>query len=196
MDEHQKKHKLVAESLIKESDRGCVILGAALLTEALETLIRSVCRDTPKDIKSTIDPLFQGYAPLATFSARIQMAFALGILPRSLRDKIEIVRRMRNDFAHQWGPIDFNDPRCANRLNLLIRPSESEREEELQQETLKGLAILAPTKEQLVTRIAFTLAVHGILGGIDKIVEAAMKGYDVRPIVRRMETERLWEGPT
>jgi DNA-binding MltR family transcriptional regulator len=125
----QKSH-LVAESLVKESDRGCVILGASLLAEALETLIRSVSRNTPDDIKTTIDPLFQGYAPLSTFSARLQIAFALGILPKNLRDKIEIIRRMRNDFAHEWGPIDFNEPRFASRLQFIVKQAEPVKEQE------------------------------------------------------------------
>jgi len=123
--------RLIAQTLAKESDRGCVILGAALLADALEDLLRSCCRDEPKDIKATIDPLFEGYAPLSTFSARIQLAFALGILPCQLRDKIELVRRLRNDSAHEWGPIDFEDPKCASRLELLIgRPGQRCQEEE------------------------------------------------------------------
>jgi DNA-binding MltR family transcriptional regulator len=192
-----RKSNLVAQSLVKESDRGCVILGAALLAEGLETLIRSVCRDAAEDIKITIDPLFQGYAPLATFSARIQIAFALGILPRSLRDKIDIVRRMRNDFAHEWGPIDFNDPRCANRLRLIIKHSETEENtQEIENESdLKRFGALGPTKEQLVTRIALALVIAQILRAIDTIVKAAKQGHDVRPLVRRMEADRLWEGP-
>ena len=76
--------KLIAQALVKESDRGCVILGAAWLNTALEQLLRAICRTAPEDTKASVDPLFQGYAPLATFSAKIQLAFALGVLPRSL----------------------------------------------------------------------------------------------------------------
>lgn len=187
--------KLIAQALTKESDRGCVILSAAWLNEALEELLRSVCRSTPEDIRATIDPLFQGYAPLATFSARIQLAFGLGILPHGLRDKIEIIRRMRNDFAHESGPVDFNDSRCANRLNLLLLPTDNKQYEE-QRDTLTRLAALAPTYEQLVTRIAFAICVARIIGAIDGLVDSAKLGLDLRPIVRHMEEQGLWVGPT
>lgn len=190
------KDKLVAQALVIESDRGCVILSAALLDEALEELLRSVCREIPQDIKATVDPLFQGYAPLATFSAKIQLSFALGILPRALRDKIEIIRRLRNDFAHEWGPIDFKDPRCANRLDLLLIRSPGDDKEDEQEEALIGVAGLAPRKEQLVARIAFALCVNRIIGGIDSLVRFAKEGHDIRRIVHRMEEEGLWVGPT
>lgn len=194
------QNKLVAQALVKESDRGWVILGAALLADALEELLRSACRKTPKDVKTTVDPLFQGYAPLATFSAKIQLTFALGILPRALRDKIEIIRRLRNDFAHEWGPIDFSDPRCASRLPLIVRQSSDEDDEEQQesdqQEPLIGLASLAPSKEQLVTRIAFVLSIQDILVAISRLAGLASEGVDIRPVVSQMEEEGLWVGPT
>lgn len=110
---------LVAQNILKESDRGCAIVAAELLSEELEQLLRAYCRSDPADVKQTIDPLFSGYGPLATFSARINLAYSLGILPRPTRDRLDIIRRLRNDFAHEWGPLDFNDPKCAARLAML-----------------------------------------------------------------------------
>jgi DNA-binding MltR family transcriptional regulator len=181
----KEKSKLIAEALVKESDRGCVIIGATLLAEALEELLKSVCRQTAEDIKATIDPLFQGYAPLSTFSAKIQVSFALGILPRSLRDKIEIVRRLRNDFAHEWGPIDFDDPRCASRVNLVIGPP-SEKKQPTEREFVGPLG---PTRQQLVTRIAFALSIQDIVSVIGRLEDLAREGTDIRRIVRHMEEQ-------
>jgi len=189
------KDKLIATALVKESDRGCVILSAALLADALEELLRSVCRKTPKEIKASVDPLLQGYAPLATFSARIQLTFAFGILPRALRDKIEIIRRMRNDFAHEWGPLDFDDPRCASRLDLLLIRLDDTNDDE-QQAALMGEVGFVPTKQQLITRIAFALAVQRMIGVIRALVDFASEGRDLRPIVQQMEEQGLWVGPT
>lgn len=191
-----KKENLIAQTLVKESDRGCVILAGALLSEALEDLLKSVCRQELADVKSTVDPLFQGYAPLSTFSARIQLTFALGLLPRAFRDKIEIIRRLRNDFAHDWGPIDFNDPRCVSRLKLLLKEDREEGDNNNEDDKGKTFPGIAGTKEQLTTRIAFILAINKILQTIDVLVTAAKEGRDIRPIVHRMEEQKLWEGPT
>lgn len=103
-----------------ESDRGCVIFGAALISEALEELLRAHFRHTPDDAK-LINSLFQGYAPLAIFSAKFQLAYAFGVLPRELYQVIELIRRLRNEFAHESGPLCFDDPQCASRLELLFK---------------------------------------------------------------------------
>jgi DNA-binding MltR family transcriptional regulator len=182
----EEKAKLVATALVKESDRGCVILGAALMDEALEELLRSVCRQTPSDIKANVDPLFQGYAPLATFSARIQVAFALGILPRGLRDKIEIIRRLRNDFAHEWGPIDFDDPRFASRLQvLIIRSTVEERDND-------WLGPLGPRKDQLISRLALIFRIQSMIETIAQLTELARDGVDIRAVVKVWEKEGVW----
>lgn len=60
----------------KESDRGCAIIGASFLEDQLEDLIRAICRSD----EEAVDRLFEGYAPFATFSARIQAAFALRLM--------------------------------------------------------------------------------------------------------------------
>lgn len=192
MAEPTEQDKLVAQTLLKESDRGCAILGATLLADALEQLLRSFFRQGPGDVRGTIDPLFAGYAPLATFSARIQIAFGLGILARDLRDRIEIIRRLRNDFAHDWGPIDFEDPRCADRLALLIgRPSEAGDPLPTDpEETVWPALGPATTKEQFVTRLAFVLCVTGIVGRLNYLAHLAKEGRDIRRIVHAQEEEQ------
>ena len=83
----------------KESDRGCVIFGAAILEDGLEQLLRAVCRtDSPSTVK-IVDSLFQTYAPFSTFSAKIQVTYALGLIPKDLKEILDLVRKLRNEFA-------------------------------------------------------------------------------------------------
>src|SRR5215471_6177486 len=77
--------KIVAETLLKESDRGCAIFGAAILHDDLEDLLRAFFRTDEDSIKRVVDPLFQTYAPLSTFSSRIQIAFALKLITKDLK---------------------------------------------------------------------------------------------------------------
>jgi hypothetical protein len=47
------------------------------------------------------DPLFDGAnAPLSTFNARIEMAYRLGVIDATFSRNLHLVRKIRNDFAH------------------------------------------------------------------------------------------------
>jgi len=58
----------------QESDRGCVIFGAAHLEDDLEALLRAYCLKDANAVKKIVDPLFRVYAPFSTFSAKIQVS--------------------------------------------------------------------------------------------------------------------------
>lgn len=187
------KHKLIAQTLLKESDRGCAIMGAALLADALEDLLRSFFRQAPEDVRGVIDPLFSGYAPLATFSARIQVAFAIGILPRDLRDKIEVVRKLRNSFAHEWGPIDFDDPRCTDRLAFLM----AVKADDAPHAPKETAAVEKPSPagtdqrgERIVRRLAFALGVSEMIGYLGRLSDRARQGVDIRRVVLARELRK------
>jgi DNA-binding MltR family transcriptional regulator len=178
----------VAASFEHESDRGCVIFGTALLSEGLEELLRSSLRRAPEDNK-LIDSLFQGYAPLSTFSAKIQLAYALGILPRHLKERIELVRRLRNEFAHESGPLTFEDPRCADRLKLLFGLLLEDRAFETmldsQEERQSSGGKIEPRNK--TRRSLFITILIYILGNIHALAVRSKQGLDIREGIRRRE---------
>jgi hypothetical protein len=153
-------------------------------------------RQTPEDRKSSTQ-LFEGYAPLATFSARIQVAYALALLPRVMRDKIEIVRRLRNDFAHESGPLNFDDPRCASRLKPIIEGPDisatmqrfveglRERQEarEIGHENGKDSGDSLELTATMHRRIAFAMFIAGTVTHIHASAESAKTGMDLRKFV-------------
>lgn len=48
-------------------------------------------------------------APLGTFSSRINACFALGLITSSERSDLNLVRSIRNEFAHREHGITFED---------------------------------------------------------------------------------------
>jgi mannitol operon repressor len=81
-----------------ESDRGAAILAASMLDQKL----KAVLKDYLIEEKST-DFLFNGpNAPLGTFSAKQHLAFSLGLISEYEYHDCEIVRKIRNDFAHKF----------------------------------------------------------------------------------------------
>jgi hypothetical protein len=96
----------------EESDRACAILGAALLDARLESLYLS-------RLKHGADELLSNNGPLGTFSARTQVAFALEWIDLDVYHDLNIIRKIRNDFAHSFDhELSFSDQsieaRCKN----------------------------------------------------------------------------------
>lgn len=108
------------EQLEKESERGTVIVSAALMDEALAELIKA--KLVPSPGKDKDDELFVGsYAPLGTFSARIDFAYRLGIIAPSTRSSLHLLRKLRNDFAHSSLHMSFQTNSVKSRIKELFK---------------------------------------------------------------------------
>ena len=98
------------EALSKESDRGVVLISAAFLEEALESLLRARFSIRQPKSKSIIDGLFDN-SPLSTFSAKIKICYTIDLIGEWMYRDLETVRKLRNDyFAHSVGIARFDLP--------------------------------------------------------------------------------------
>ena len=89
--------------LAGESDRGLALAGAAMLDDALEVLLKARLLDKPKAVTSIV-----GFArPLGTCSSRIKVTYLLGLLEETEFRDLELIRKIRNDCAHNRGDVDF-----------------------------------------------------------------------------------------
>jgi DNA-binding MltR family transcriptional regulator len=84
------------EEFQAESDRACAVLGAAFLDEQLRSLLESFFVDDQRKVKE----LFYQSGPLASFSSRTSLAYVLGFLSPSEVHDLDLIRKIRNDFAH------------------------------------------------------------------------------------------------
>jgi DNA-binding MltR family transcriptional regulator len=83
------------ELMKKESDRGCVLVGAAMLENTLGDLLSVVLRQDGS-CQELLDPNM----PLGNFASRTELTYALGLIDKEARDDLNLVRKMRNDAAH------------------------------------------------------------------------------------------------
>ncbi|HJU70861.1 MAG TPA: hypothetical protein VJ603_03370 [Paucimonas sp.] len=104
-------------SLMRESERAAVIIAAARLDVDLERLLKHVLHHHP----GGSDSLFDSDRAVGTFSAKIALCHRLGILDADLEHALQLVRKIRNDFAHQLEHESLSSPRQKPRLNELIR---------------------------------------------------------------------------
>lgn len=94
----------VLEAYEQESDRSAAILAASFLEEVLEETIRSFLIED-----KSVDNLFKGYSPLSTFSSKIDISYALGLITKEMKQDLDVVRKVRNHFAHNWKDASFDN---------------------------------------------------------------------------------------
>lgn len=112
--EIQLGRKPLFRQMANESDRVCAIIGCCLLEEDLERTLRS---RTAKGLEvNQVESLFQGYGPLSTFSAKIALCHVFGFITEAMFHDLEIIRRIRNKFAHEYGKREFFDDDTFQRL--------------------------------------------------------------------------------
>lgn len=79
-----------------ESERGSVLINATILDELLRQSIESHLVQHPDVKKFT-----QGFnAPIGSFHSRILLSFAIGLIPEDQYKQLELMRKIRNVFAH------------------------------------------------------------------------------------------------
>ena len=110
-----------ADELIKsishESDRGCILVVAALVENVLEDYIKAkLILGQKKD-----DELFDGgNAPLGNLSAKIDMAFRLGLIQAHEKYQLHLLRKIRNDCAHDAGNQTFSTDSVQSRMQEIV----------------------------------------------------------------------------
>ena len=98
---------------VEQNPIATAILGAVLVEHELDGLLRpkfkKIDDDEWRDLQSE-----QG--PLRSFSAKITIGFALGIYNNKIKADLDIVRVVRNAFAHSRKLLDFDDPLIIREL--------------------------------------------------------------------------------
>ena len=101
--------------LTNETDRGAALFAAAHLDERLGAVLSAFLVAD----EAVAKPFFSGTGALATFSARIDMVYLVGLVPASVRRELHLVRKIRNDFAHSAKALHFNDATIASKCQAL-----------------------------------------------------------------------------
>lgn len=110
--------KTFVEEFRDESDRAAVILGAA----KLDMLLMQVLDRRLLPSLATTDELLEGDSPLATFSARINMCYRLGLITPEFAKALHLVHRIRNGFAHEISGVSLASGAHSDRLKSLLLP--------------------------------------------------------------------------
>lgn len=103
---------LIMKELFDSSDRSAAILAATLLEDSLElALLKNLPGITTK---RAFRELFEGEAPLSTFSAKIKMCHALKLCDSDVIQDLNKIKDVRNAFSHTMIPITFETEEIKN----------------------------------------------------------------------------------
>lgn len=95
----------LTRSLGTESDRGVILIGAAHIDKYLTSLFQAVF---PQSLGKKPRERLLGYPGLlSSFSAKLEAAFALRLIPRRVYDALNALRRLRNELAHSPDAFDL-----------------------------------------------------------------------------------------
>jgi DNA-binding MltR family transcriptional regulator len=106
-------------ALANPSPIAAAIIGAVMVEHELEQFVRR--RLSRKD-DDTWRELVSDRGPLGTFSQKIVLGYAFGIYDEATRDNLNVVRSIRNAFAHSKKLIDFDNELIIAELKK-IKPS-------------------------------------------------------------------------
>lgn len=103
---------------LSETGRTVAIVTASVLDTGLSALLKTALLPCP----TANDPMFDGaYAPLGSFSAKIDFSARLGLISSGVSQSLHTIRKLRNDFAHGTGSSLFEANHIRQRVRDLAR---------------------------------------------------------------------------
>ena len=96
----------VLPELIAESDRGAVIVGADVVDSQLRILFEKLMSKSISNKRKK--SLFDYPGPLSTFSAKTDVALAVGYIGERIYNCVQALRRIRNEAAHSNKNFNFS----------------------------------------------------------------------------------------
>jgi mannitol operon repressor len=96
--------KLLLNNLQRESDRGLALIASANIEKQLSQVLHSFLRET-----ATARLLLEGaLSPLSSLSAKLAACHALGLIDDFEYREINLIRKIRNKFAHSSEALTYS----------------------------------------------------------------------------------------
>ncbi len=119
---------MLVTNLALESDRGCVLVAAAAIDEAIVGLLKvyfkkvSAPQDTEKEVHFLLKK--QPVPPIGSYGVRVTLCYALGLVDADLYATLKRLGDVRNSFAHIAEPAKItldNMPPISGRLRSFVQ---------------------------------------------------------------------------
>jgi hypothetical protein len=111
-----------SQIMTEQNDRGAAILSASLVENAITYAIQR--RNTRFQYHR--EKLFENYGPISTFDGKILIATGMGIFGSDTQFNLNIIRHLRNTFAHASVPVRFSTPEVEAACHVFRRPADED----------------------------------------------------------------------
>jgi hypothetical protein len=105
-DDEREAHREIEES----HDRAAAVVAAAFVEDRLATALKARLHQD----ETITDNMFRSSGPLGTFKAKIDLAYLVGLCSKQAHSDLEIIRRIRNEFAHELTTKTFENQRVKD----------------------------------------------------------------------------------
>jgi hypothetical protein len=92
---------------------GTAMVGVAIIDNGLRGALLKKMPGLSRKMK---DRIFDGYGPLSSLSAKSDLAFALGLIDAATYEKVSVLKKVRNRFAHSRKLLTFESEEIASLL--------------------------------------------------------------------------------
>lgn len=99
----------------QSGDRAAAIVAAAFLEDHLAIALKKRFQQDEK----ILNEIFRSSGPLGSFSAKINLAFLIGLCSQEACKELHTIKDIRNEFAHKGLTRDFNSQRVRDLANNL-----------------------------------------------------------------------------
>jgi hypothetical protein len=114
----KEEHAAFQAEFGKESDRAAVILASAKVDELLRLAIVKRLLPSPTERDHMLEP----EGPIGSSGARINLSYRLGLIDAAFARALHLLRRIRNDFAHESAGGRLDSGPHADRVRELALP--------------------------------------------------------------------------
>ena len=106
-------------NVIDESDRGAVLMAAAMVDDHMRRLfeVTASSRMSPKQVKT----LLRYPSPLSSLAAKAEVGLATGLINQQIYAPIQVLRNIRNEVAHSPATFQLSDhePRIREMMHAM-----------------------------------------------------------------------------
>ena len=158
--------KRFVEDLQKETDRGVALVAAEFIDDCLVTMLKACFVDDAKLAKE----LLKYPGSISTLAARIDLAYALGLLGKKMYADLKLIRKIRNEFGHCHTPVSFEEQRISDMCQKL--------------QTMPWPTGQQPAARDIFIGAAITLAMQIMLRGLSCKHAQCGKDFKLAKMVR------------